>query len=338
MSAARVQPLAVATASPSSPDHPGKTAPRRRGVLALKSFQLVDGGELAELELAWQDWGDAAAPVAIVLGGISAGRDVGGWWGGQCGVGRALDPRQLRLLSIDWIGGADASTGPRDGVDFPAIDSLDQAHALLALLNHLGISRVAVVVGASYGACVAQHLAALLGSRLGRLVAIGAAHRASPWALALRTLQRAGIAAAADADGREQALKRARQIAVLGYRTPDELEQRFGDGDAEQGVLGWLAGHGDRFAARFSVEAFLCLSASLDAHRCEPGSIPVPATVVAFGSDLIAPPRLLQDFAARIAGPADFVNIPSLYGHDAFLKEVDAVAVVLGNAIAGELA
>lgn len=338
MSAARVPAVASNILCSTSSQQSIAVVPRRRGVLGLKSFQLVGGDALAELELAWQDWGDAAAPVAIVLGGISAGRDIGGWWGEQCGAGRALDPQRLRLLSIDWIGGADASTGPRNGVDFPAIDSVDQAHALLALLNHFGISRVAVIVGASYGACVAQQLAALIGSRLGRLVCIGAAHRASPWALALRTLQRAGITAAVDAQGREEALKRARQIAVLGYRTPDEFEQRFGDVDAEHGVLGWLAGHGDRFAARFSAEAFLCLSASLDAHRCEPSAIAIATTVVAFDSDLIAPPRLLQDFATRIAGPVEFVNIASLYGHDAFLKEVGAVAAVLCHVAAGELA
>lgn len=338
MSAARHQHRIVATTSTASPRPLALNTTRRRGMLALKSFRLVGGEELGDLELAWQDWGEPSAPVAIVLGGISAGRDIGNWWGRQCGDGRALDPRHLRLLSIDWIGGADASTGPREGVDFPAIDSVDQAHALLALLNHLGISRVALVVGASYGACVAQHLVALLGSRLGQLVCIGAAHRASPWALALRTLQRAGISAAAGAQGRVDALKRARQIAVLGYRTPDELEQRFGDSDAEQGVLGWLAGHGDRFAARFCAEAFLCLSASLDAHHCEPASIAVPTSVIAFDSDLIAPPRLLQDFAARVAGPATFLTITSLYGHDAFLKEVDAVASVLGDCVAGELA
>lgn len=308
---------------------------RRRGSLSLKSFQLLASAPLIDIELAWQDWGDLDAPVAIVLGGISAGRDIGTWWSEQCGPERALNPQQLRLLSIDWIGGADASTGPVEGESFPAIDAQDQAHALLALLNHVGISKVALVVGASYGACVAQHLAALLGSRLGHLVAIGAAHRASPWALALRTLQRAGIAAATTTQQRDEALKRARQIAVLGYRTPDELEQRFGAVDAQAGVLAWLAGHGDRFAARFSAEAFLCLSGSLDAHRCEPASIRAASTVVAFDSDLIAPPRLLQEFAEQIAASARYVCIRSEYGHDAFLKEAGAVSSLLTTIVEG---
>lgn len=306
-------------------------------LLHLPRFNLASG-ELLDVELAWQSWGPHQAPVVVVLGGISAGRNPGSWWSEQCGVDRELDPTRLRLISIDWIGGADSSTGPGQGADFPAIDTLDQANALLTLLNHLGIARVAAVVGASYGACVGQHLAALLGSRLGKLVVIGAAHRASPWALALRTLQRAGIEAATDAAGRHAALNRARQIAVLGYRTPDELERRFGETNPASGVLGWLDAHGQRFAKRFPAESFLCLSASLDTHRCDPSRILAATTVVGIVEDLLVPITLAKNFTRQIAGPSHFVAIESEFGHDAFLKEQAAVAAVLHNVFSLETA
>lgn len=305
--------------------------PCERGVLRLPPLHLHAGSRLMGAELAWQAWGPTKAPVAIVLGGISAGRDVGDWWRGQCGPGRSLDPCRQRLVSIDWLGGADRSSGPRGDRAFPAIDSLDQAHAILALLNHLGIARVASIVGASYGGCVAQHLAVLLGDRLERLVIIGAAHRASPWALALRHLQRDGIAAAGDdASARHAALCRARALAVLAYRTPDELEVRFGDEDPRDGVLGWLEAHGERFARRFDVQAFLRLSASLDAHACDVTRIVARTTVVAFAEDLIVPLALAEACARRIAH-ARLVALRSCYGHDAFLKEVAAIAAVLDD-------
>ncbi len=307
------------------------------GVLHLPHFALASG-ELLNAELAWQVWGPRQAPVVVVLGGISAGRDTGIWWKEQCGADLALDPRHFRLVSIDWIGGADRSTGPQEGTRFPAIDSLDQANAILTLLNHLGVARITAVVGASYGACVAQHLAALLGARLGKLVVIGAAHRASPWALALRTLQRAGIEAATDRASRDQALQRARQIAVLGYRTPAELERRFGEVPAEEGVLSWLDAHGERFARRFPAESFLCLSASLDAHRCDPATISAETTVVGIVEDLLVPLALAEDFARRLGGPAHFVAIRSEYAHDAFLKEQAAIGRTLCHAISTETA
>lgn len=307
------------------------------GILGLHDFALAGGAALAVAELAWQDWGALDAPVVIVLGGISAGRNIGTWWKEQCGEGRVLDPRTRRLVSVDWIGGADRSSGPCEGDAFAAVDSRDQARAILALLNHLGIAHVAAVVGASYGGCVGQHLAVLLGSRLGRLVVIGAAHRASPWALALRTLQRAGIEAASGVQARREALKRARQIAVLGYRTPCELEARFGAREAGADVLGWLDAHGERFALRFVPESFLCLSASLDAHDCAPESIPARTTVVAIAEDLIVPPALAREFAQRLGTRGEFVTIASRYGHDAFLKETGAVAAALAAALQPEV-
>ncbi len=86
-----------------------ETSPEpERGVLQLHGFNLACGSQLTHGELAWQSWGPHNAPVVIVLGGISAGRDIGTWWPSQCGNGLALDPTFLRLVSIDWIGGADA--------------------------------------------------------------------------------------------------------------------------------------------------------------------------------------------------------------------------------------
>ena len=309
-----------------------------RGVLQLHGFNLACGSQLANGELAWQSWGPHDAPVVIVLGGISAGRDIGNWWSSQCGDGLALDPAFLRLVSIDWIGGADASSGPRNDREFSPIESSDQANALLLLLNHLGIVQVEAVVGASYGGCVAQHLAGLLGNRLKRLVVIGAAHRASPWALALRTLQRAGIESSTDRASRVRALERARQLAVLGYRTPTELESRFGESDPATGVLGWLSAHGERFSARFNASSFLCLSRSLDHHEFDPSRIKAKTTVVAIAEDLLVPLSLAREFVKRIGKHAELARISSPYGHDAFLKESGEFACVLKYALAAEIA
>lgn len=318
-------------------EHASAAIAPTRGILPLHGFSLTCGSQLAEGELAWQSWGPQDAPVVIVLGGISAGRDVGAWWSSQCGAGLALDPTFLRLVSIDWLGGADASSGPRNDQEFHPIESIDQANALLLLLNHLGIAQVEAVVGASYGGCVGQHLAGLLGSRLKRLVVIGSAHRASPWALALRTLQRAGIESCSDKASRSRALERARQLAVLGYRTPTELESRFGESDPASGVLGWLSAHGERFSARFSASSFLCLSRSLDHHEFDPSRIQAKTTVVAIAEDLLVPLSLAREFTRRIGKHAELARISSPYGHDAFLKESGEISCVLKYALAAEL-
>src|SRR5438552_15562412 len=111
------------------------------GVLDLpEPFALDSGQFLHGARLAWQIVGPAEAPLIVVLGGISAHRrvcaqDGRGWFESQCGAGRILDTTRFRLLGIDWIGGVDASTGPRERMAFPEISTRDQARALLLLLN-----------------------------------------------------------------------------------------------------------------------------------------------------------------------------------------------------------
>lgn len=297
-------------------------------------FLLESGAPLRHAKLAWQCSGPADAPLLVVLGGISAHRrvcaaDGRGWWEAQCGAARALDTLRYRVLGIDWLGGVDDSTGARHLAQLPDISSADQARALLLLLNRLGVRRVHLLVGASYGGAVAQHLAVLLGERLRRLVLLSAAHRSAQFALALRHVQRAILELGADAPA---ALALARSLAVLGYRTPEGIERRFG-GAAGDGVHAWLAHHGASFSARFHASAYRCLGGSLDRHAVDPAAIRVPTTLFAVREDLIVPLSLLHEYAARAAAPCELVEISSGYGHDAFLKEEAGVGAVLKAAL-----
>ncbi|MBS0569674.1 MAG: alpha/beta fold hydrolase [Proteobacteria bacterium] len=299
-----------------------------RGVLALPDpFQLESGETLECARLFWQCAGPAQAPLVVVLGGISAharccAPDGSGWWEAQCGAGRALDTNRYRLLGIDWLGGADASSAAAG----TAISSADQARAILLLINRLGVRQAHLLVGASYGGAVAQHLAALLGARLRRLVLLCAAHRSSAFARALRHVQRAILDLGDDPPA---ALALARELAILGYVTNAQIESRFG---ASSDVLPWLRHQGTRFAARFNADAYRCLGESLDAHAIDPATIRAPTTLFGVTEDQLVPPSLLREFAAR-APDCALVEISSAFGHDAFLKEEAVVADVLRCAL-----
>ncbi len=314
-----------------SPEAAAQAVQWLEGTLALpQSFALESGATLDEARLAWTCIGPADAPVIVVLGGISAhrrpvARDGRGWWEAQCGAGKALDTTRYRLVGIDWLGGCDASSGPASSVDaerFPAISTADQARALLLLLNRLGVRRVHLVVGASYGGNVAQHLAALLGERLRHLVLLSAAHKAAQFGLALRHVQRAILDLGASSP---EALALARSLAVLGYRTAEGVEQRFaGESPADahaDGVIGWVEHHGRKFVRRFDADAYRCLGRSLDAHAIDPAAVRVPTTLFAVRDDLTVPLSLLREYRTRAGAACEWVEISSDYGHDAFLKE-----------------
>lgn len=299
-----------------------------RGVLALSNpFRLESDETLERAQLAWQCAGPEHAPLVIVLGGISAHarcctEDGGGWWESQCGEGRALDTRAYRLLGVDWLGGAHAST-PAIGT---RISSTDQARAILLLINRLGVRQVHLLVGASYGGAVAQHLAALLSARLRRLVLLCAAHRSSAFARAIRHVQRTILDLGGDS---QAALALARELAILGYVTNADIEWRFGDSDD---VLSWLTHHGAKFAARFNADAYRCLGESLDSHGIDPTAIRTPTTLFGVTEDQLVPPSLLREFARR-APDCRLIEISSAFGHDAFLKEEAVVAGVLVSAL-----
>jgi homoserine O-acetyltransferase len=286
------------------------------------------------LRYRWE--GAVGAPTVIVQGGISAGRDVAaageGWWADLVGSGRALDLRRWRVLSIDWLAAEDLGT-------VQAVSSEDQADALAALLAALGIERAAAFVGASYGAMVGLAFALRHPQRLGRLVAISGAHRAHPLATALRAIQREIVRAGLRSGATAPALALARQIAMTTYRGADEFaarfdtEPQFRDGRFHFAVEDYLAAAGEKFVARFDARRYLSLSESIDLHRIDPAALRVPATVVAVASDRLVPTLDLRALAT--AAQADYREIDSLYGHDAFLKEPALIGAVLRDALAG---
>jgi homoserine O-acetyltransferase/O-succinyltransferase len=318
-----------------APDIAGDSA--QRGALSLE-IALRHAGE-RRVSLRYESLGAADLPTVLVAGGISAGRHVAasttfpeaGWWQAQVGAGRVLDPACVRILSIDWPG-ADGE------LDVP-IDPADQADAIAALLDALGIARLEAFVGSSYGAMVGLQFAALHSRRLRQLVAISGTHRAHPYASAWRALQRQVVALGALQCDETHGLALARQLAMLSYRTPEEFDARFDapavvDGRVRVGAEDYLARCGATYSARTSSTGFLRLSESIDLQAVEPERIRVPVTVVAVQEDRLVPLEDAYRLSERLGGETRLRVLRSEYGHDAFLKETDAIARILGEALA----
>jgi homoserine O-acetyltransferase len=323
----------------------------RDGVLRLREpLPLQHGGSLAEAAIAWELHGHAG-PVVIALGGISAGRHVAahaanpapGWWQPFVGPGRALDTRRFRVLSIDWLGGPGGSSAPRAGRAFPSIGTRDQAAAVIRVLDHIGARRALAFVGASYGGMVALAFAEDWPDRAERIVAIGAAHRAHPMATAVRTVQRGIVRLGLETGRPHDALRIARALAMTTYRTAEEFDTRFDhaggveDGRARFPVEPYLERCGAAFAERFTPDSFLRLSESIDLHDVTPERIRTPTTVVSVRGDAIVPSWQASELVRRHGGRCRHVEIESVYGHDAFLKEVDVLSTVLRDALDEDL-
>jgi homoserine O-acetyltransferase len=246
-----------------------------------------------------------------------------GWWQSQAAAFAGH-----RLLSIDWIGA--------DGEPDRPIDSADQARALLATLDELGISKTAGFIGASYGAMVGMHVAAIAPERVGALLGISGAHRTDPFTSAQRALQRQAVELGERLGSPEAGVALARKLAVLTYRTAAEFAERFAEPPAihndrlRASAEPYLDHMGERHSARMTAAAYRRLSESIDSHRIDPPAIGVPSTFVAVLSDQLVPAKDIEQLA-RSAPAARFITIPSLYGHDAFLKEEEAIGAIIRN-------
>ena len=293
-------------------------------------FALQSGDQLSDGRVLLRRYGHADAPQVLVLGGISAGRAVagdGGWWNNIIGAGAAIDTERYGVLGIDFAPLSDQRV---------AITPCDQARLLAHAFDVLGIRQIHAFVGASYGGMVGLALAVLEPDRLRRLVVISAAHKPSALGLAWRGVQRRIVEFGQAHDDADGGLSLARQLAMTTYRSGEEFEARFGAGLDAQGVSEidrYLIARGEVYPATMAPQRWLSLSEAIDRHSIDPAAIRTPTTLIACPTDQIVPFADVAELARRLPNPRGLHALPSIYGHDAFLKETGALRPILSRAL-----
>lgn len=317
---------------------PSFTVNPATGVCYLPArFDLQLGGSLGQAQLGYEWVGPKDAPLVLVLGGISAGRHVcshaadprPGWWEELVGPGRAIDTEAYAVLGVDYLGGVGVSTGPAPGApSFPRLTPADQVAALALLLEHLGVARLHALVGASFGGMVGLEFGRRHPQRVERLVCLAAAHEPHPMGTAWRGLQRRILELGVDTGQSAEAVVLARALAMTTYRSHEEFAARFAPQDdaAQPEVLRYLQARGEAFAREFSPLSFCCLSEAIDLHRTPPEQVAAPVHLLGFEGDQLVPAAQLQDLSGRLPRLGSFAVLPSRFGHDGFLKEVEALA------------
>jgi homoserine O-acetyltransferase/O-succinyltransferase len=313
--------------------------------LTLAAFDLHYGDPLPDAKVSFRLAGNERGPIVAVLGGISAHRIVTGapgegWWPEMVGPGLGIDTRQYRVLGIDYIGGRGNSATPKVGGKFPPISSYDQAKALQQIVRHLGIPALHAIVGASYGGMVALSFAERYADFVGHIVVLSAADRSQVLSTAWRSVQRQIVREAISRGDGASGLKLARALAMATYRSPIEFAIRFGGApkrDADRfrfPIEDYLFARGDDYVQKYRAESFLTLSESIDLHEMDATQVRTPATLIAVREDQLVPFNDMQALSARLNGPRQLIEINSIFGHDAFLKEGAALTPIIKHALA----
>jgi homoserine O-acetyltransferase/O-succinyltransferase len=303
------------------------------------------GDNLPQARIAFRIVGPADAPVIAVLGGISAHRIVAGaagegWWPEMVGPGLGVETRQYRVLGLDYLGGRGASSTPQSGGKFPPISSYDQAEALCAIVRHLRLKALHAIVGASYGGMVALCFAERWPELVNHIVVLSAADKSQVLSTAWRCVQRQIVREAIARGDGPGGLKLARALAMATYRSAVEFQLRFGAAPTRNEdrfrfpIEDYLFARGDDYVQRYRAESFLVLSESIDLHQMDATRVHTPATLIAVREDQLVPFNDMQALAARLNGPRQLIEINSIFGHDAFLKEGAALIPIIKQALA----
>ncbi|HEX8432705.1 MAG TPA: alpha/beta fold hydrolase [Longimicrobium sp.] len=308
----------------------------------VTGFRLESGDVLDEVTQGYRLFGEPDGEnLVVVFHALTGSPDADDWWRGVVGPGLALDTREYAILCPNLLGSCHGTVAPwqRDGTPAPPITPRDQARLIGHLVDEVSGGSVALATGGSVGGMVALEWAALFPekTRAAVVFAAPAAHTAS--AIGWNHVQRHAIGLG----GAEAGLALARMVGMLTYRTPGELEGRFGRRGGTHGfaVRDYLTGHGDRLVRRFDAASYLTLLDAMDAHDVGAGRGGVGAALREFRGRLVGvgiPGDLLytDDDVRRWTeeSGAEYREIRSAHGHDAFLLETDQVSAILAEVLA----
>jgi homoserine O-acetyltransferase len=338
-------------------------------------LRLYRGGVLRAARCAYETWGqlNAARDNAVLLftglsppaHAASNERDpTPGWWQRMIGPGLAVDTRRYFVICVNSLGSCFGSTGaasidPASGqpyrLNFPELAVEDIALAGYETVRALGIERLACVMGASLGGMSVTAFATQFPSAARRLICISGTAAASPFAIALRSVQREAIMRDPDWKAGQYAFDRAprngltlaRKLGTITYRSAAEWRQRFARKPLAEGkgatgafgprfaVEGYLRTQAERFIRLFDANCYLYLSSAMDRFDLAEhgGSFSAALSgvraegvlVIGVESDLLFPideqAAIAEAFGA-CGAPVRFARLPSLEGHDAFLVDI----------------
>jgi homoserine O-acetyltransferase/O-succinyltransferase len=362
---------------------PGPIVTQQHIVLfdAAHPLALESGVRLAPVEVAYETHGTlnsggtnavlvchALTGSAHVAGYTANDPASAGWWDPMIGPGRPLDTDKYFVVCSNFLGGCYGTTGPTSsnplthrpyGLAFPAVTVRDLITVQHALLQRLGVRRLATVIGGSLGGMQVLEWGAMFPDEVASLIPIATAAQHSPWCIGLNDIARQAIMNdPAWLNGEyppdkqpARGLALARQIAMISYRSDSSFMERFHRDQtvASEGttlrdqlatayqVESYLHYQGEKLVHRFDANTYLSISRTMDGHDLARnrgtlaevlGGITIPALCVGIDSDILYPADEQQRIADGLPGGV-YHELSSPHGHDAFLIEYDQLGAAV---------
>jgi homoserine O-acetyltransferase len=288
------------------------------------------------------------------------------------GPGKSIDTDRWFVVAPNMLGGCQGSTGPSStspdgtewGARFPFVTIRDQVAAQAAFSDRIGITTWAAVIGGSMGGMQALEWAIAYPERVERIGILASPESSNADQIALNTVQVDAIQldpkfadgdyyGAEDGDGPYRGLALARRMALLNYRSPTELNDRFQrswqsgisplGGGGRYAVESYLDFHGNKFTRRFDANSYITLVNAMNSHDIGRGrggvasalkTVTAKALVLGIDTDRLFPlehQKLIASLLPSTIDGGDAVVITSPFGHDGFLIEDEIVGTHLAR-------
>ena len=220
---------------------------------------LQSGAQIRDYALSYETYGrlDADKSNAVLIchalnashhvAGVYAGQDKSeGWWDNMIGPGKPLDTDRFFVIGVNNLGSCFGSTGPMHinpetgrvyGADFPVVTVEDWVNAQARLLDALGITTLAAVMGGSLGGMQALSWTLQYPERVRHAVVVASAPNLTAENIAFNEVARRAIVTDPDFHGGhfydrgvipKRGLRIARMIGHITYLSDDVMNEKFG--------------------------------------------------------------------------------------------------------------
>ena len=223
-----------------------------------------------------------------------------GWWDNMVGPGKPLDTDRFFVIGVNNLGSCFGSTGPMHvnpdtgrvyGADFPVVTVEDWVNAQARLLDGLGITQLAAVMGGSLGGMQALSWTLQYPGRVRHAVVVASAPNLTAENIAFNEVARRAIVTDPDFHGGhfyehgvipQRGLRIARMIGHITYLSDDVMNEKFGrelrgavgaaanagyqytTQDIEFQIESYLRYQGDKFSEYFDANTYLLITRALD--------------------------------------------------------------------------
>ncbi|WP_407482097.1 alpha/beta fold hydrolase [Elizabethkingia meningoseptica] len=308
----------------------------------IKNF-TTQSGKVYDIPLTYEVFGQDlyAAPVVLVnhaLTGNSAVTGEIGWWKEAIGKGKPVDTDVYTILAFNI---------PGNGYDGFLIDNPkdfvagDIARLFLLGLEQLKIKELFAIIGGSLGGGIGWEMLNLNNNLAQNFIPVATDWKTSDWLYAQCMVQDFLL------NQQDKPLQKARIHAMLCYRTPQSLNERFGNKIHEDKELrkseDWLNFHGERLNERFTLSAYKIMNqllSTIETVKVNENSfeklakIKANIFIVSVDSDLFFPASEDENTYKELKKLKDNIThfiINSVHGHDAFLMEYEQLNNILHN-------